>query len=65
MEIEKEIQRYLKLNGYPIDVYEPTACSCGFSELNLNSDDDEGGAVGVCTKCGAEIDIGKQTGQPS
>lgn len=58
MELEKEIQRYSKLNGHPIDVYEPVACSCGCSELNLYSDDDEGGAVGVCIKCSAEIDIG-------
>ncbi|MBW3228118.1 hypothetical protein [Marinobacter adhaerens] len=57
MELEKEIQRYSKLNGYPIDVYEPVVCSCGCSELQLYSDDDEGGAIALCTECGSEIDI--------
>lgn len=57
MELEKEILRYSDLNGYPIDVYEAVLCSCGCGEFRLYSDDDEGGAFGICTKCGGEIDI--------
>ncbi|MET4027387.1 hypothetical protein ABIE59_002922 [Marinobacter sp. MBR-99] len=62
MELEKEIQRYSKLNGYPMDAYEPLVCSCGCRELQLFSDDDEGGAFGICTKCEAEIDIENSKG---
>lgn len=57
MRLEKEILRYSRLNGYPIDEYAQVVCSCGCRELQLFSDDDEGGAFGVCTKCGSEIDI--------
>ena len=57
MELEKDIQRYSKLNGYPIDAYESVVCSCGCDELQLYSDDEEGGALALCPKCGAEIVI--------
>ncbi|ELP5730894.1 hypothetical protein QTV44_004219 [Vibrio vulnificus] len=57
MQLEKEIVRYSKINGYAISRYYDLKCLCGSSEFRLYSDDDEGGAYAVCVKCGSEHDI--------
>ena len=57
MSLKKEIERYSKLNGYPISSYQDVVCSCGGKEFNLYSDDDEGGAYAVCIRCNKEHDL--------
>ncbi len=57
MNLEKEIERYSKLNGYPISSYKNINCSCGGKEFYLYSDDDNGGAFLICTASKAEHDI--------
>lgn len=57
MSLNKEVERYSKLNGYPISNYEDISCTCGGDEFHLYSDDDEGGAFVICVACKAEHDI--------
>ncbi|PHS16449.1 MAG: hypothetical protein COA78_03735 [Blastopirellula sp.] len=57
MNLEQEIKRYSKMNGYLIATYEPINCACGGKEFNLHSDDTEGGAYAVCLECKAEHDL--------
>lgn len=57
MNLEKEILRYSKLNGYAISDFEKLSCSCGSEKFRLYSDDVEGGAFAICTQCNHEIDI--------
>lgn len=57
MSLKKEIERYSKLNGYPISDYYEITCSCGCNEFHVFSDDEEGGAYVVCPGCGEEKDI--------
>ncbi|MCJ8339852.1 MAG: hypothetical protein MJK10_15395 [Pseudomonadales bacterium] len=57
MSLKKEIERYSNLNGYPTTSYEELNCDCGSKEFRLYSDDDEGGAFGICVTCNSEYDI--------
>ena len=57
MKLENEIKRYSTLNGYPISNFDQLVCSCGESKFKLFSDDEEGGACGVCIACGTEYDV--------
>lgn len=57
MSIEKEIQRYSKLNGYGISIYDKVVCTCKKSDLRLYSDDDEGAAYLTCSSCGKHHSI--------
>jgi len=62
MKLEQEILRYSTKNGYAITSYTDINCSCGSSEFHLYSDDNEGGAFVVCSKCRAEQDIENSRG---
>lgn len=57
MSLKKEIERYSKLNGYPVSSYEDIRCTCGNNEFLLYSDDDEGGCVVICSVCNTRQDI--------
>jgi len=57
MNLKYEVLRYSNLNGYPIEDYNDLKCTCGSSEFELYSDDEEGGAFVTCKSCGAELDI--------
>ena len=57
MSLKKEIERYSRLNGYPIASYDDVDCTCGNKEFLLYSDDDEGGAFVICSSCKLEKDI--------
>jgi hypothetical protein len=56
-ELEAEIVRYSKVNGYAATQFSLIVCECGGSEFKLFSDDNEGGCGAECTKCGDGISV--------
>ena len=57
MNLDEEMAIYAKKNGYPIELIEKQTCDCGSDLFTLFSDDLEGGAYIVCSKCKKERDI--------
>ena len=57
MSIKKELQRYSKLNGYEISVYDQIICTCKNNKFKLYSDDTESAAYVTCSSCGKQHSI--------
>ena len=57
-DIEAELARYSKKNGYEINHFKNAICKCGNDGFNIVMNDDEGVAARICTKCNSEHGIG-------
>ena len=57
MSLKSSIESYSKSNGSIITHFEYLKCQCGSEQFLLFSDDTEGGAYIVCTRCQKEHDI--------
>lgn len=56
--IQKELLRYSKKNGYPVQQFAESKCKCGSKAFNLLVDDNEGCALRKCVSCSNEHYIG-------
>ena len=57
MDLEQSIKQYSEKNGYPISDFVEVHCDCGSNKFHLYSDDDNGGAYIICSKCKKEMNI--------
>jgi hypothetical protein len=57
-DIQTELLRYSKSNGYPAEHFANATCQCGNISFHLKIDDSEGAAVRQCKKCSVEQAIG-------
>ena len=53
-DLVEELERYAKLNKYPIDKTEQFVCECGGDLFEIFSDEDEAAAMVQCEKCSAD-----------
>lgn len=58
LDIQGELLRYSRANGYPAVHYADAVCVCGGKVFKLLLDDNEGAGVRACAGCGAEHPIG-------
>jgi len=57
-DIQEELLRYSKLNGYEVQHVAEAICTCGERVFHLQLDENEGAAVRVCTRCSDKHPIG-------